>query len=260
VPEPSSFDEMVLRAGEHRVDLPDGTTASLIELSLLQDAKKAAEGKNSGAAGRIQRQFAKSSAKVEQIVEELIRMKAEVQGWFDEAEARGLPPPDVLPHPAHWDVVGRKIVITGPETTLERAAWEGMKQRMRWLNDGLAFIKRLEKESGFHDPELKRAYRIEIERCRRKIPEGWNWKEQIYTLDSTPEELDRALARELEKLERAGKVLDWDSCAVGALIRKRSEREGNPIDVQKIQRELCSRARQTSANGHPPGASPPAPI
>lgn len=252
VPEPSSFDEMVLRAGEHRVDLPDGTTASLIELSLLQDAKKAAEGKNSGAAGRIQRQFAKSSAKVEQIVEELIRKKVEVQGWFDEAEARGLPPPDIVPHPAHWDVVQRKIVITGPETRSERAAWEGMKARMRWLNDALAWLKRMEREFGLHHPELKRAYRIDIERCRRKIPKGWDWKEKIYTLDSRPEELDRNLLREIERQERAGKVFDWDSSAVGALMRKRWADEDHVFDMEKTKELLRSGALQTSVNGSHP--------
>lgn len=249
-PQPSSFDEMVLRAGEEQITLPNGDAASLIELSLRHDAMKAAQGKSSGAAGRIQRAYAKASANAEQVVENLVRLKAELQGRFDDAEARGLPPPEILPHPAHWEVVGRTVVVTGPETPLERDDWEVMKYRMRWLNDGLATIKRLEKECpGLKgDPERKRAFRVEIERCRRRMPAGWKWNERIYTLGSTPEERERTLVRHLEKLERAGETFDWDSCAVGALVRRRWEEEGDPIDVRKWQRDFCSKARGAPPN------------
>lgn len=200
----TGYDSRVLSALDRLVPLPDGSEVSLLERMLERDALEAANG-NDKSVARMTREYARASANMAELISECLAFHVEVSEAFAQAEADGVPPPDFTPHPAHVVITDEGVQFIGPLTREDRAKWEFIKHQMRFFSDGVAAVRRLQKERP--SPELLRVLRFaraQLESWRRKIPQGWNWKEQIYTRDSSPEEITAFEKRLIERARRHG--------------------------------------------------------
>lgn len=203
----TDLDRAVLELLQRKVRSKDGREMSIIEGLLGQDAAAALQGDDQ-AIKRLRAEYARACDRNADRVEADNEYASE---WilthfkfFDEAQRLGLPPPDILPHPAHVRITEEGPVIMGPTEAEERADWEYLKYQMRWFLDVLAELRRVEKLLPREGPNfLLGKVRAEIERVRRRIPKGWDWKEKIYTLGSSAEEIARHETEILKRIEQA---------------------------------------------------------
>lgn len=104
---------------------------------------------------------------------------------FADARRKGLPAPDIIPHPCHVILQGDNILVIGPTSPDERAWWEALKYCIADVADRMSETRALLVVNPF-DQEA-RGYLETLKRVRRKlmrqVPPGWNWREQIYSLD-----------------------------------------------------------------------------
>jgi hypothetical protein len=202
----SGYHDLVLRAGDRLVTTADGKKASLIQRAVERDAFLAANG-DEKANGRIRSEYREASAMKAAhdafIYHECFNFYFIVQERFEYTEREGLPPPDFVPHPYHVHITPEEVWFTGPHTREGRAEWEYIKDRMRFASRAVAFFRKLLKTDPDPQNELcLRKARAMLERWRRLIPAGWDWKEQIYTLDSSPEDLKAFEQRLCAKAKR----------------------------------------------------------
>ncbi len=203
---PTALDRVVIEACERKIRSTDGREMSVIDGLVTRDAAAAFQGDDQ-ANRRIRTEYARAcerkAVRDHEDKEWALRLKLKDREIFAAAERLGLPPPDLLPHPEHIRITEEGIAITGPITAEERAWWESTKDTMRWAMDGLAAARWLDRglpsERSRH---LVRKFRALIERIRRKIPPRWNWKEKIYTLGSSAEELARYQEEVEQRLEK----------------------------------------------------------
>lgn len=136
-------------------------------------------------------------AQLHETGERIRRQKDEIHTFFIEgkehhgrdfyfAEKLGKPAPDILPHPDHVEVWGGQVHFTGPTDARGRAAWEMIKTALR-VTACLHEITRNEYRRTGCPAVLEKLKGIEKHRrwLMRKVPKGWNWKEEIYCRDST---------------------------------------------------------------------------
>lgn len=195
VPEPlSDYDQLLLGTLDHEVPTSDGKKVSLIKRNLQQAAVEAAKGDQKVSA-RLRAEYARSSSKkaaaLDSEIAEWLEPWMENNAAFDDAECKGIPPPDLLPHPDHVQITDQGVAFNGPLSKEDRAAWEYVKYRMRFLSDAV-IITRKAIEAHPEIDSLKtglRTARALREQVRRLIPKGWNWKERIYTLGGSKEEI-----------------------------------------------------------------------
>jgi hypothetical protein len=204
---PTALDRIVIETCERKLRSTDGREMSAIAAMVSRDAAAALHGDDQ-ATRRIRTEYARAcERKADRDQEDREWAREDQRKCFElfaTAERLGLPPPDLVPHPTHVRVTDDEIIFTGPITAEERAWWEAMKADMRWWMDMLAAWRRLVRPKPGERGWLElRKIRAHIERIRRAIPPGWNWKESIYTLGSSAEELAR-YQKELElRLDRA---------------------------------------------------------
>lgn len=217
----SALNRIVINACERRIKSRDGREMSVIEAIVNQDVPAALQGDNQ-AKKRLWADYERASDRRAELDaadrEWLLGRQRRGFELFETAERLGLPPPDFLPHPTHIHLTDDGIIFTGPITAEDRAWWESIKAAMRWAMETLAAARWLDR--AFSDERSRhflRKIRALVERIRRKIPPGWDWKEKIYSLGSSAEEL----ARYQEEVER------------------RLERE-NPEIIRKIDEEVAS--------------------
>ena len=204
---PTALDRVVIETCERKIRSTDGREMSVIEGLVSRDRALAFQGDDQ-ANRRIRAEYARACERKADRDEEdrqwALQLKLNDLERFAAAERLGLPPPDILPHPAHIRVTDEDITIVGPITAEERAWWEARKDVMRWAMDWLAVARLLVRlgpcERSRH---LLRKIRAFVEQIRRTIPPGWDWKESIYTLGSSPEELARYQKEMEQRFERA---------------------------------------------------------
>lgn len=99
-------------------------------------------------------------------------------------------PPDIVPHPDHVCIISSDVSINGPIDRKGRRLWKFIKHAIR---NTVHEIERLKAElrNSPEDPQLQKALAFENKIRRalmRKVPKGWNWREQIWTRDSRLED------------------------------------------------------------------------
>jgi hypothetical protein len=116
----------------------------------------------------------------------VIERKARLTEQFDLAQKLGQPAPDILPHPDHVEIRGNQLHFRGPTDRRGRAAWEMIKTAIR-VAACLHEITRDEYRRTGSPAVLADLKTIKKDRGRlmRKVPKGWNWREEIYCRDST---------------------------------------------------------------------------
>jgi hypothetical protein len=202
----STYDEKVLEAFNRVVTTADGKKVSLVERALQQDALNAAKG-DEKANARLRPEYARASsnkaAMFSSMIGDAMEHWIDVKGAFDDAERKSVAPPDFVPHPDHVHITDTALTINGPCTKEERAFWEYLKFYMRFWSDAVALVRADIKKHPDYE-FLKNGLRIaraKLEHFRRHIPKGWNWKEQIYTLDSAKEDIEA-----YEKRQKQGRT------------------------------------------------------
>jgi hypothetical protein len=203
----SALDRIVIETCERKIRSGDGREMSVIEAIVAQDVPAALQG-NDRAKKRLWADYARASDRKAELDAADIEWAQEEQRkcfeLFATAERLGLPAPGLLPHPAHVRVTDDEIIFTGPITADERASWEFTKAEMRHWSRLVATLREMIKKDPSQEAEfLLRKIRALVERLRRTISPGWDWKESIYTLGSSPEELARYREELERRLERA---------------------------------------------------------
>jgi len=188
-PAPNSIDFIYLKEAARVVsrdeDGPVSAARRLVQEEFLDALLKG----DQTARSRVLEQLSHSSDRVEQQRDEIhswvVARKAQLEDEFHLARKCGRPPPDVLPHPFHVRIGGDRIVILGPESRAAREAWEMLKA----LITATACIHDLARREYRQNPSqdvLKYLKAVEAERRQlmRMVPAGWNWREEIWCLDS----------------------------------------------------------------------------
>lgn len=116
---------------------------------------------------------------------------------FYQAEITGSVPPDVA-HPTHIELTADGVIQKGPIDRAARKAWEELKGAIKiaaWLH-GRARAKWKAEPSPKTAEELRllEAYRRSL---MRRVPKGWNWRENIYCRYSRTQFVEKSIA-ELE--------------------------------------------------------------
>ena len=205
---PTALDRVVLETCERKIQSTDGREMSVIAAMVSRDAATALQG-DDPANRRIRAEYARACERKADRDEEdrqrALQLKLNGLERFAAAERLGLPPPDILPHPAHIRVTDEDITIVGPITAEGRASWEDTKAFLRtWSNTVAALREYLRRHPDDEEAKFRlRKIRALIERIRRTIRPGWDWKESIYTLGSLPEELARYREEVEQRFERA---------------------------------------------------------
>jgi hypothetical protein len=204
---PTALDRIVIETCERKIRLTDGREMSAVAAMVSRDAAAALRGDDQ-ATRRIRTEYARAcERKADRDEAERERVRATQLEYFElfaTAERLGLPPPNILPHPAHVRVTDDGITITGPVTAEERAWWEFTKAEMRRWSDSVAAMREFVRRHPDEETKFRlRKIRALIERSRRTIPPGWDWKESIYTLGSSPEERARYAEKVEQRLNRA---------------------------------------------------------
>lgn len=121
-------------------------------------------------AGKAQREF----------TEFVLTCKAKYDALFHIAKKHRSAPPDVM-HPDHVSFVDGDLVFTGPMDCISREQWEHLKALIKiaaWLHE------RARQSFRQNPTDQKRAELKAAEAHRRwlmrKVPKGWNWREDIY--------------------------------------------------------------------------------
>lgn len=121
--------------------------------------------------------------------------RAEKLAWFHEAkvymaeqfeiaERLGRPAPDTM-HPAHVQIVGGEVHFRGPIQKRERVAWEWLKAAIHVAACLDANARTEFGRSGSpYSLEQLNANRKHRRWLMRRVPKGWNWREEIYCRDS----------------------------------------------------------------------------
>ncbi len=109
-----------------------------------------------------------------------LEAKAHWEKEFADAYRRRRPPPDV-PHPAHINLAGEDLAITGPLEPAAREWWEEQKSYIKicsWLHARA----RQKFQADRSEPNRLELNRLMVHRRRlmRPVPKGWNWQEEIY--------------------------------------------------------------------------------
>lgn len=124
--------------------------------------------------------------------------QAHYKGEFYLAEITGREPPDVA-HPDHVSLIDRRLALTGPLGRPERQAWERLKADIKlaaWFHGRARADFQLDpKEETWITLELVKIYR---RRLMRRVPKGWNWREEIYCRGSQTKRVQECIA-DMEK-------------------------------------------------------------
>lgn len=153
---------------------------------------------------RLLRQLAAARAKEGQQWAEFeawfLARKADYKDEFYLAEVTGREPPDVA-HPDHVSLIDRRLVLTGPLERRERQAWERLKGDIKlaaWFHARARANFQLDpREETWTTLELVKIYR---RRLMRRVPKGWNWREEIYCCGSQTKRVQECIAEMEEDL------------------------------------------------------------
>ena len=189
VPAPNSMDQLLWKEASRVIgqdaEGPVDIKRRLIQKELLQALRK----DDNAAAARVLNQLYKTSDRIEQEKKaELLwvfEAKAGLKKQFEFAEANGLEPPDVMPHPDHVVYDGENFQFIGPIDHKGRQDWEGLKCAIRMAACIHAIERAAYKRTG-NAIVLQRLQHAETNRRRlmRLVPKGWDWREEIYCRDS----------------------------------------------------------------------------
>ena len=187
---PSSMDDLLWEEAG-RIVSHDGEGPVDAKRRLVQEEFLAAfkEG-DSVVRARLLAQLHETSSRLDQqkrnFLEFFVEGKAYLSEQFYLAQKSGRPPPDVLPHPDHVEIIDGQVHFCGPTDKRGRAACELIKTNIRVAACLHDIIRAEAKRTGC---PIVFAELREIERHRRwlmrKVPRGWNWREEIYCRDSS---------------------------------------------------------------------------
>lgn len=131
---------------------------------------------------------------------------------FDLAKSRGLPPPDILPHPDHVVIDDQGVSFIGPTDRESRKAWECLKGLLRMVSYNHAKQRALCKVSDrLADREALRGLEAYRRNLMRQVPKGWNWREEIFCRDSwlaLSDEFIWLLEKNSHDLKKAGPAFE----------------------------------------------------
>lgn len=109
--------------------------------------------------------------------------KAEWEPKFEAARRSGRPEPTQLPHPAHVNISSTTLLIeiTGPTAKEEKEQWDILKRDLRFVDEEIRSLE------GGGRPHMRKAIKAECLKLLRKrfrewekrVPPGWNWREEI---------------------------------------------------------------------------------
>jgi len=129
-----------------------------------------------------------------------IEAKAQLSEQFYLAQKLGRSPPNVLPHPDHVTITQGEVEFHGPTDERGRAAWEMIKTAIRVAACTHEIIRDEFRRTGC--PIVQQQLKW-IEKHRRwlmrKVPKGWNWREEIYSRDSSLD-FAKQLVRDLKEI------------------------------------------------------------
>jgi hypothetical protein len=194
----SKVDQFMLEEAERIVSRDEQGRVSAARRLVQEEYKAALVEGDPKVRERLLRQLSSVQAKAadeeREAMEFVLLCKAKYEPLFHNAQVRGLPPPDVA-HPTHVHFRDGKFVFTGPLDAVSRKEWEEHKSYIKicaWLHaearerfkadpsdDNLRELKRLE------------AHRRRLMRC---VPEGWDWRENIYCRHSRTKFVEETIA------------------------------------------------------------------
>ena len=184
---PSSIESIYLSEAERIVSRDENGDVNAGRRLVQDEYHDALVQRDQKVRARLLRELAVARAKEDQQwaeFEDWFRnCKADYKDDFDLAERMGRQPPDVL-HPDHVDLVDRCLIFTGPIERRQRLAWEELKFGIKLA----AQLHRRARAAVREDPsDDNRQFLHEIEvsrrRLMRRVPKGWNWREDIYCRD-----------------------------------------------------------------------------
>lgn len=189
---PTTMDELLWQEANqivsHDKDGPVDAKKRLIQ----EDFAAAFLDKNSVVRARLLAQLHETSARIEQerreLLESFYEAKARLTEEFYFARLSGKTPPDVLPHPDHVEIVEGRVLFPGPTDRPGRAAWEMIKSALRITACVHEIFRAEYRRTG--SPIVH--YQLKgTEKHRRwlmrRVPKGWNWREEIYCRNSNLE-------------------------------------------------------------------------
>lgn len=180
----SGIDQFMLDEARRIVSRDEHGEVSAAKRLVQEEYVAALREKDPKARARLLKSLSSIEAAMEkQLLENLewlFTCLAKYEELFRVAQVRRFTPPDIL-HPSHVHYRNGAIVLTGPADGAARKGWEHLKGYIKvcaWLHaqarqdwkqapttENLAELKRLE------------AHR---RRLMRQVPNGWNWREEIY--------------------------------------------------------------------------------
>lgn len=189
---PNSVDIAFLTEAARVVSHDKNGPVTAIKRLVQEEFRDALHNSNASVRARALAQLSQSSDRAEHEQQELVfwvlHRKSELEDEFYLAQSLKRRPPDILPHPAHVQIVDGRVILVGPTERRIRGIWENLKPCIKVAACGHDICRRAYREQPSESRlEDLRAWEAHRRKLMRTVPKGWDWRENIWCRGSQTE-------------------------------------------------------------------------
>jgi hypothetical protein len=186
--EPFSVDELVLKEAGRIVSREGDESIDVTRRLIQEEHRDALVNKNAAVRARCLDRISAASERVERHDQEtlawIIERQGELREAFHAAKRYRREPPDVA-HPDHVRITGNDVSFHGPIDKPSRENWELIKAAIRVAACSHEIVRNeFRKNPSAQVREHLRKVEAQRRKLMRAVPNGWNWREDIYCRDS----------------------------------------------------------------------------
>lgn len=185
------MDEIYLSEASRTVSYDKDGPVDVKRRLVQEEIEDALVNKDINVRARLIDRLAMASGRTElrdrEATEWIIARQAELREAFHLASKLKRPPPDVM-HPEHVRVAGNGVSFRGPIERSDRETWEHYKAMIKVAACTHEIIRsEFRRNPTSQVGEELRAIEAWRRKLMRRVPKGWNWREEIYCRHSMSE-------------------------------------------------------------------------